>query len=416
MSPERINLRREVLKELTVNLSGGDLIDRRPEGILELRERREEDTDDSLRARRRVANWLAETLPQHVDIGESSQGRALRVEFADRNELIDEDVFAARDALGLPVLDLSTVEIEADWSAYIEGFTAEELTWVGDLPEGELVSIQPETLLSEWLSVHSVAWAGESASVGHLPDELYELAVQSAQADLSCESVPHWMRTCSDIPGAQPESVGDSDAPAAGNRAPGFPLVLTRAPVMWAAMCLTFRHRLPAHVMPALRAYLLTGDKRFLSGLVALEFEIGARIKPITSTSGFGIAMSNIDEHTTEDDIDWIRDHVIMPEIRRLRKEKGLDPEGKRSASRKRVGKYLPFYTGRKARHLDFEAAFERLIENGKLFDRLGDLEKLTVKNADRDMQSIFEPLEFGPRSFLMPGPEISGNEGSTRD
>ena len=71
---------------------------------------------------------------------------------------------------------------------------------------------------------------------------------------------------------------------------------------------------------------------------------------------------------------------------------------------------------GRKVRHLDFETAFERLIENGKLFDRLGDLEKLTVKNADRDMRSIFEPLEFGPRSFLMPDPESSGNEGSTRD
>ena len=413
MPRRRPDRRSEVLSYLTTELPDGKLIDEGVAMLSKLGEHWGDEDPKHPRARARAGDRLVAHHPQRIHGGYTTRGRALRVQRLPENTPFDRDVEAARESLGLPVLDLSLSSVEADWSGYIEGATPEEKAYIGELPGTETVELPAGSLAGAWLLAHHLAWEGEPERPKHLPEDLYRLAVISARVDLTEESVPYWMRSAPEASAPLHERSDATDCsperPQKG--ATGRPLVPTMSPVPWAAFWLAYRHRLPIHLRPSIEAYLLTSDRSYLKSGQPLEFYSRRGTGAVESPFAFDVTVQSVDEFTTEAEWKWIWTNFVEPKRDQLRADRGKEPTGGWGLKSERIEKYFPVYTRRRSEGLTFNEAFAKWSKDPELSLLLGDADRATIRNADRDISHIFNPVEFGPCSDLFNDHQVPQGE-----
>ena len=291
-------------------------------------------------------------IPWH----QTSQGARLRLALLPKNPHVREDIEQVRLYLGIPKTHIRPTSRDSFWKEASELVKPESVRMV---VEGNFVA--------EWLYVHRTVAAGNEAPdktelVGLLSKPMVESAVTSAHIDLTSPNAPDWLQR-----------------PLKNIRTQQY----FTSPVDRATARMTERHQLPLHITPALTYYLLTLNINWVKDLELVEVEIDYSIEQGDYPGAFSIKLRGIDEYITA--YDWSHIWKVYIKLRQesLWKQRGKNPQGRRTVGVNRLKKMMPLYNKIIRDGLTMQDAFYAST-------RFNDLE--TIRRGINDLKKLLSP------------------------
>ncbi len=288
---------------------------------------------------------------------ETSQGTRMRLALLPQNPHIREDIEQVRQYLGIPKSHIRPNSRGSFWKEVSKQVKPESIRKV---VEGNLVGA--------WLYIHREVAAGKEVQAdsqisGLLTRAMIKSAVRSAGVDLTLPYVPEWARQPPDKP-----MPGDSQV----------------SPIGWSVGRMIERHRLPQHVTTALTFYLLTLNSAWVKDLELIEVEIEYGSKQLGVPGAFSIKLKSLDEFITASDWNHIWKVYIEPRQRRLWRQRGRNPQGRRSVELARLKGMMGSYKKMVRDGLTFTQVFSSTLS-------LAD--QKTIRKGINDLKKLLSPL-----------------------
>jgi hypothetical protein len=351
-------------EEALAILYGNGFQDLTPEGYLTaISMLRRKDKALALQVERALDRVLKEVFPRrNKGWYETSQGMRARLYLLPDNPHLEKDVMEIREVLGIPPDQVQASAAHPLWKKMEEVLGPESIRRA---VEG--------TLAGRWLRIHrrSALAKPMGAEPGQLGaaraqpgEELLELetresAEKSARLDLrnaviglTGKDIPQWLR-----------------------RPPG--MAQAEMPMDWVAARLVERYRL---------SWLEGIDLSF--GLVATK-DPG----PLPY-QGSSITIWGLDEYVKKEDWDQIWEQDVEPRQEGLWEERGMKPQGRRTADLERLRDGVPLYRIRMEKKISVEKAISELTSSGELSG--ASMEQRNARRMLKELKALLAPKEEG--------------------
>lgn len=319
---------------------------------------------------RRVENTLApflkETIFQRRKISwvNTSQGVRARLSLLPDNPHVRDDVRTIREALGMPEDHIKLSPGDEFWK---EVASRVSLASVRRVVEGNLASA--------WHFLHNYETTrgvkSDMENGGTLTEAMKQSAIRSAHVLLGAKGVPAWL--------SKPPS-----GPA--------PYDQSASPLDWAVGRLLERHKLPWAAATPLSFYVLTENPDWLGHIELLSVTTSYSYYRLYETDAFNISIEGLDEFVTAADWKRIwRDHV-EPLQKRLWRQRGGVPQGRRTIEVTRLHTFMPLYTAMVRERIKIP---QLLANTGqRLSKAMESIDQETVRRALRDIKQLLSPEE----------------------